>query len=457
MRSGLKALALAGAVVMLGETPSAGEQASHQARTKSNIVSLTLNQDEALILGQRALTFGKPELAVRIAEQILAENPRSADAYLLGAAAAMQLGDLKKAQAGGRLAFWRAKNPTARFQAAILSATALSAQDRPVAAKLWLRLASMAQPTYADQQMLHQAFANLDQRTPLKFSLQTNFGPSSNINDGSRHSTFLGFIPIAVALPGTSANVVGRVSYEIKNTPKSTLQIYGQLQRREVFLSARSQKSPSAAPAWAYASTGLALGLKGQIGINPTTQFSHDAQVTVSSSASGQNQRQRLQFGIAHLLSPTQLAEVELTLEGTEYDYSPKSNTVRASLDASLEQTLGRGKLRYSFGLETVNAAPNSIGIIYDAASLGLSWQAAPNAASIGYGVFADMQLRDYWKTEGFNSDFHLSAGASARFGNVSLMGFAPSVSFSANRVISEVAPRDTFGLNATLSFSSSF
>ena len=177
-------------------------------------------------MAAQALHMGQPALAADLAAQILAQTPHDAEARLVLAAARAQMGQTKSAARQGKLAFRQAESPDLRFQAAYLTATALSAENKIQAAKYWLRRADGLAQSAGDSAALRRAYGGLDRRTPVRWSLQFSGGPSDNVNGGSLHDTFWVWglpVPIAQALPGFSAQAQLKATWRLQETQSSQL------------------------------------------------------------------------------------------------------------------------------------------------------------------------------------------------------------------------------------------
>ena len=425
----------------------------------AGIVTMQVTPEAGRLMVAQAISTGNPELAVRIARQLLAANPTDIEAQVLLTAALSRAGQASDAVATGKQAFRTAKKRPMKFQAAFLTAEALAGQNRPWAAKWWLRRADSYRSAPTDIALLRRGFASLDQRTPLKFTLTMGAGPSNNVNGGSLHDSFDFYgipIPIEQALPGYTGVVLGTLSYRLRNTNNSGLSGFVKLRHREVWLSDEALKIVPLAKSSDYSSDGMDIGFSGQWRASETLGLNYSAQVGRQWYSFGrQNEVQRLQFGVAKLVASERVLRLDLTAEAVQSPTAPRNNSLRLSAETSLNVPLGKGRLTGIFGLEQLDAeAP---GLPYRAVSLGVEAQPAQLLRGLDLGFFASVESKEFWKAKMENPDLVLEAGATAQLSNMSLLGFQPTATLSATRSISDLVVRDSMNVGLSLGIRSSF
>lgn len=421
-------------------------------------VSYSLQPEQARALARRALDFGNPELALRISQQILAQNPDDGGASLLLTAAYARLGRPQDSAREGRRAYRLAATAEIRLQAAYLTAEALAALNRPAAAKLWLRRADMAQPSPPEAAHLRRAFAQLDQKTPLKLGFQLSLRPSSNVNGGSLHDSFEIWglkIPIAQALPGTTLDTSAKLSYRVSSHETAEWVGFARLSRHEAFLAPRAYRLQPGVKSWHFASTGLDLGLSGYFQPSPRRSLRFSGQIGQRWSADGGRRlSQQLDAGYRQAIGNGRTFEATADVEAWQYPAQPSANALKFGLEVGISQKLGSGWLSYSIGAQTVGST--AAGVAYNAASTSVEWRPAAFENGIGLDLFASAESRDYWRRN-FAPDLLLGAGISAEFGKISVMGFSPVATLSANRTISKVVVRDVLDIGLSIGLNSRF
>ncbi len=407
----------------------------------------------------QAMSTGNPELAVRIARQLLAANPADSEAQVLLTAALSRSGQTEAAVAAGKQAFRANKQRPIKFQAAFLTAEALAGQNQPWAAKWWLRRADSYRSAPTDIALLRRGFTSLDQRTPLKFTVTMGAGPSNNVNGGSLHDSFDFYgipIPIEQALPGYTGVVAGTLSYRLLNTKKSGLSGFVKLRHREVWLSDRALRIVPSAKSSDYSSDGIDLGFSGQRRVSETLGLTYSAQMGRQWYSFGRhNEVQRLQFGMAKLVPGARVLRLDLTAEAVQSPTAPRTNSLRLGAETSLNVPLGKGRLTGIFGLAQLDAeAP---GLPYRSVTLGVEAEPAQLVRGLDLGFFASVESKEYWKAKTENPDLVLEAGATAQLSNMSLLGFQPTATLSATRSISDLVTRDSMNVGLSVGIRSSF
>lgn len=422
-------------------------------------LSLTLLPEQALAMARRALDIGRPDLAADIAGQVLQQSPKNAEATLILAAAQSRLGDAGAAEVAGRRAYQLGQSGDARFEAAFLTASALAAQDQPQRAKLWLRRADTHSQNDADTRLLRKAFSNIDRRTPYKLTFQINGGPSDNVNGGSLHDTFwldgIFPIPIAQALPGFAVQGQAKLSYRVVETADRSLSLFGTVSGRKVWLNDRARVLDPAAKASDFGSVGLDLGalyrmrLTDKLGLDVEAQLGHRRLGT----GTGRNS-QRLRFSLDQALAKDRVLSLDLTTTAMQVPDGSSKDSVSVTAEAGLWMPLGRGAVTARLGYDAVMT--DARGVAWRGPSLGVDLQVPPVAGAVDLTLFATLQMKDYWKTT-TAPDVSVELGASARFGKMSVMGFAPTLSLSASRNRSDIVVRDSANTSLSLGLSSTF
>lgn len=422
-------------------------------------VSVIVTPEAGRALARQALQAGNPALTVSIARQLLAANPDDVGSLMLLTAGLSRSGHAAEAVGTGRKAFALSTTTARRFEAAYLTAEALSAADRPYGAKLWLRRAYNSTSSDAEKSLLEGAFEKLDARTPLKLSLSFGGGPTDNVNGGSLHDSFDFFgllLPIAQALPGTVLYSTAQLSYRLVARPRFAASLYAIGAQRNVWLSPRGHDLQPGARNGDFRYDSLDLG--GSVAWAGAGRISYSLDLRVGQTWQGgarQTDHQRLVLGVTGKLSDTRLAHLELSAEQTHYPATPHANSLRLAADASLTQAYGKASLRYSFGVAQVDSG--AAGVAYQSVSTGVEWTPARKFQGITLGVFGRAEVRHYWKTPALQPDILTQAGVTGQFSKVSFYGFSPSVTLSASRSMSPVVVRDTANIGLTVGIASAF
>ncbi|MGV8985037.1 MAG: tetratricopeptide repeat protein [Cypionkella sp.] len=425
----------------------------------SDGVSVSVTPEAGRAMARQALQIGNPGLAVRIASQLVTADPTDVGAMMLLTAGLTRTGHAAQAVQSGRKAFRLSTTPAERFEAAYLTAAALSAADRPQAAKLWLRRADNSSDKSEERDLLSNAFRQLDARTPLTLQLSFGGGPTDNVNGGSLHDSFDFFgipLPIAQALPGTTLTSAAQLSYRIVARPKVAASLYAIGLQRNVWLSPRAYDLMPGARNSDYLYDSIDIG--GSVAWVASAKASFNLDLRIGETWQGgtrQSDHQRLVFGMTRALSDTVFAHLDLTADQTHYPTSPNANALRLAAESSLSLPLGPGKLRYSLGVAQVNS--KAAGVAYRAVTTGAEWGPAQDFHGVKLSVFGRVEVRNYWRTPQLDPDVLTQAGITAQFSKLSTYGFSPSLTLSASRSISQVVVRDTANVGLTIGINSAF
>jgi hypothetical protein len=437
----------------------AGPVAAQEAKRPSDEVSLNLSQGQALQIARRALDLDRPDLAADIAQQFLQQAPENAEAILILAAAQSRLGNAAAAEAAGRQAYRLGAGGDARFEAAFLTASALAAQNQPQRAKYWLRRADTHAQTPSDTQLLRRAFVNMDRRTPYRLTFQLNGGPSDNVNGGSLHDTFwldgIFPIPIAQALPGFAVQGQAKLSYRILEDATRSLSVFGTLSGRKVWLNDQARVLDRAARASDFGSVGLDLGVLYQTRLTDRLGLAVEGQIGHRKLGTGTARNsQRLRFSLDQALSRNRVLSLDLITTAFQTPDGSSRDSLSVTAEAGLWMPVGRGAVTARLGYDTVMT--DARGVAWRGPSLGVDVQLPPVAGAVDLALFGTVQMKDYWKTT-IAPDQSLEIGASAKFRNLSVMGFAPTVSLSTSRNRSDIVVRDSANTSLSLGLSSTF
>lgn len=171
-------LALTFGVVAFAAAPFA-----HAQQTQTKQVQLSVEQMRlAAELNLRNGHYGR---ALEFAGALLARDPNDVTALLIRAHGLRVTKDYAAAQKAGRSAWRLAKTDNHKYTAAMLTAQALSSDNKRTRAQLWLRRAAEVAPTKHHEIRAAQDFKYVQQRNPWQTHLSFTLAPNSNINNGS--------------------------------------------------------------------------------------------------------------------------------------------------------------------------------------------------------------------------------------------------------------------------------
>jgi hypothetical protein len=244
---------------------------------------LTLAPGELVLAAGRALSLGRPEAALAMADALLARDPEDLQALLVKARALRDLGRYEASEAAARRAWELAETEPGKYGAAMAMAQATASDGRRGEAQLWLRRAYEAATTDRQRAIAERDFRYVRARNPLRFRLTAGLAPSSNVNGGSSQDTLTLFglpftlSPDAQALSGVQATVSGALSYRILGGGnfETRLGLDAYLRRAWLSAAAQAQAPDAQGRDFDYASLALVLGHE-VLGAKPGREYSYE-------------------------------------------------------------------------------------------------------------------------------------------------------------------------------------
>lgn len=434
-----------------------GFWSQHPSPARAGEVEISTDIDGAVEMARRALAIGRPDVAVSIARQILAQAPGDAGAHMILAAALTRSGEAGQAVTAARRGFSLAEGKEARFEGAWLTAEALAAAGRPWRARFWLRRADSFAPSRAHEAALARAYENLAAQSRLSFGLQVFAGPSENVNGGSLHDTFwfMGIpIPVDQALPGFVWG--GALSASWRLSPRTALS--ARLAHREVSLGERAHAIDPGARGSDFRREEVTFGVR-----HVWQDESGRTALLLGAEAGrrwqgGQREADLLSASaeLRRAPGPDDVVALRYSVESAAIHGRPVADSVthRAGASAS-HRADGLGAL--TLGLDAVVVDSKAAGIAWRGPSLSLAWRAPIDGDRLGLVLDVTYERRDYWKSEGFAPDKTLGVALTAELPTLAVMGFDPTVTLSLVRTRSQVVVRDTREMGLSFGLSSRF
>jgi hypothetical protein len=451
-------LLLAGALVLWGklelDSPAFAEPADQAGAEKVTVHTDLAGAQE---MARTALHSGRPDVTILIARQILSVIPDDAASHMLLAAALTRVGDPKAAVPVAKAGFRLAQVPEARFEGAYLTAEALAAAGKNWEAKLWLRRADLYAPSPEAEAVLAQAYGVVAQRSRLTFGVTLFGGPSENVNGGSLHESFVFMgipLPIPQALPGFVAG--GSLSLRYALPKDASLSV--SWAHRSVFLGSRAAAIDPSARGEDFRQDELGFGLeKLWASEDQRTMFRLGGSIG-RRWAAGETSSDvaRIDAGVYRAVSDALGVSVQVGLEAADVPGSSRTDTMVWSAGLGIRHVgANLGEVSVSLGAKTVDA--DAPGIAWRGPMLSMGWVPPIESDVIGLALSAAVEARDYWKTSGYDMDLKLGLSATAELKSLEVMGFNPTVTVTAGRTKSDLAPRDTRDLGISFGIESSF
>lgn len=425
-----------------------------------------LSPEALLQSGEVALDARRPDVALRIAEALLARDPNDWQALLLQSRAARDLGQYDLARSAARQAWRLAETGPRRYASALARAQAEASGDRRTRAQFWLRRAIQDAPDDLARALAVRDFRYVRARNPLRLNLGFSVAPSSNINGGSSAETLLLYgIPFtlsgdAQALSGIETRLSLGADYRLRADSRDETRAGLNLTSRLYALSSEAKRQAPEADAddYAFGAVEVFLSHKSQ---PETWRAPWDMRLTLGHNTYGGqalSNYARFDFGKDFKLEGRQVARLSAGLERQwRLDQADRSATIR-SVEARYGREVPGGGLNLGVGASQVQSASSSIDHL--AFSLNADYRLAKPIAGAELGLHFEAETRDYARSPydpAGREDLRLSLGVSALLRKQDYMGFAPEISLNASRTNSTISLFDSTDLGLGLNLRSAF
>ncbi|PJJ86511.1 Tfp pilus assembly protein PilF [Brevirhabdus pacifica] len=448
-----------------------GDAVTAPAPDASGAVTLDLDQSRALARG--ALRQGNAGLAHRLASALLRADPADAEARLILAASAAQLGEPALAYAEALRVHGQTDNRALRYEAAHVAAEAAFLQGRESLAQIWLRAAAQDADDDARMRQTAQDYRAVRARNPWRTQLSFSLAPTSNINNGAStdrlivngENTQATLSGDAQALSGMESRAVAQLGYRLAGDAGQMTEFGLRLENRSYLLSDSAKaRAPGARGAdFRYGSVELSVNRHLR---RPGSTGPLSFGATVGQSFYGGRdlgQYLQLRAGRGATLAPGVNGALTLLVERQWRAVGDGGDTDTLALGGQLQRHFAAG---FTGGLrlglmhvagEMRNARQNTL-------SLGVNivpdrpWGPVQPGLTLGASLrdFPDYVLGLASVPDG-RQDTRLSAELELLFPKLDAWGFAPTLTLTAARGSSNISRFDTRQLGVSLGFRSLF
>jgi hypothetical protein len=203
--------------------------------------------DRSVSVAREAFFSGRYSEADSIVSDLLARDPKDADALAVRSALLLQRGRTDAALEAAALSYRNASSDRQRFEAAMLAARSALADERFIRARLWLLRAEGNAESERRRRDVAEARAAVARIDPLSVQLRFAAAPSNNVNNGAEVTTIdIGGLPFVIddsgrQLSGYYASGGVALSYRIQSTDTSRIEALIEGYAREVWLSSEAE------------------------------------------------------------------------------------------------------------------------------------------------------------------------------------------------------------------------
>lgn len=424
-------------------------------------------------LGLQAITQGRPDIALQIADALIAADPGDTFGFYLKATALYRLGDMAGAQQAARQSYRYSHSPEQSYQAARLTALSAYHLERYGTAQWWLRRAAQYAPEEARRDRSIAEFNAVRARNPLSVSLSFAVVPSDNVNNGSSGSfniidgvPYVGSLsPDAQALSGwigeASLDLQYRLAENAAGRTSLGLYLYGQ----SITLSAQAKRDLGDYPAPDLGAQRAEVSVRHVFAApDGVDSFTLGAVLGLQQEAGVEEQSYgRVHLGYARALNAASLINVAFsveqreavafqpqgdriqTLRGSYVTALPNADVLTATLFGSQYQTAYAGQSSVTIGGDL------GYDIARDFGPVNLSF-----AAGIYQGDFAGYTLATI-EVPGGRQDLTSYIEMDMLFPRVEYSGFAPVLTLRRQVTSSNVSRFNSESTSISLGIQSTF
>ena len=433
---------------------------------------------EARALATQAALGGDPETARRIAASLLQADPNDRAALVILAAVEPQLGRPTQGRLAGARAYAVSTTDAEKYEAARLTALAAANEGRFTLAQWWLRRALTVAPTPADAAQTTADARGVRDLNPWSTNVELSFTPSGNVNGGadSRFNVidgipFVGILSAdAQALSGWTGTLSLSTRYRIAASERSQTVLTARAYGRGVMLSSEAKdfltSAGSDASAADFSTASLDFGVR------------HDHALRTGFYGLGLNLGKawsagEFDYSYARLtadrrfpVSDVSTLSFSASLE-QRWDENDRQDQWRYNLQGTLSRNLTNGdQLSATVGFGAVNSDFVNDTARSQTAQVGYTFgrPLGPVGFQAQVQLSAGLQLQDFdayrvafISVPGGRQDQRLFGSVDLFFPDFSYAGFAPVISLSAGRTVSNVSRFEHDDASIGFTFRSTF
>jgi tetratricopeptide (TPR) repeat protein len=443
-----------------------------QAQTAAG-APMTLPATAMQQLGLQAVEQGRFDLALQIADALIAANPSDTFAYYLKATALYRTNRLPEAQKAAKLSYRYSHSPEQSYQAARLTALAAYNSQHYGTAQWWLRRAAQYAPEEARRDRSIAEFNAVRAKNPMSVELSFSIVPSDNVNSGSSGSfnyidgvPYVGILtPDALALPGWIAEASVDLQYRLSATDSGSTFVGLYVFAQDITLSDSAKADLGDYPAPDLGARRAEVSLRHSFAKAGGVQSVTVAGIVGIQQEGGVEEQTygRLRLGYARALDAVSLFNIAVAAETREavrkQEYGDQIYTLRGSYVRSLKSadvataTLFASQFRTSYdGQSSVTFGGDlSYDIARDFGPMNLSLAAGAYVSQFDGYTIATIEV------PGGRQDTTGYLQVQALFPGVEYSGFAPVLTLQRKVTSSNVSRFDSKETSISLGIQSTF
>ena len=432
-----------------------------------------LSLEEARALATELIAHGQPAAARELALGLLQANAEDIDALLLLSRANRALGDTAQALDAGRKAWGLAKTDTERFVVASVMAQAHSSAEQFTRSQIWLRRAAQAAPSDQMEALAARDYAVLRNANPLTIKLSFSALPSNNINNGtSNNKLTFAYLPGALSaiewevpasnrpLSGLALTGQAELTYRLARTKASQTDLHLDVFAQGYVLSSETKRTAPNVTAKSLAYQQVSLGVS-HAWLSEGASGPFSAELTVTQAVYGGDPYTRdiaLSFARQWKLGDTQVFSAAISGNQTTYQ-SDGSRATGLAVRGAWQHTLSNADV-FGLSLNKSKVISDRPDRGYDAIGAQISYDFGTIGPGLDLALSGSVENRVYIASNldpAGRTDLRTSLQVNVGLPDLSLYGFAPVATLSANRTDSSVPFFDTEGVRLGVQVKSTF
>ncbi|GGX50187.1 hypothetical protein GCM10007385_18220 [Tateyamaria omphalii] len=423
--------------------------------------------DEARVLASRLINSGQPGAALSVLDALIERDGADAQSHILKAHALRAAGDYKEAHASAREGWKHADTPEFKYHAAIATAQALSKDNKKSRAQLWLRRAAHVAPNDHARARAIRDHSFVRKTNPWSVRFKFGISPSDNVNNAPRdNSVILGGLVFVdeAAVPLSGIEITSGVDLRYNFSIKAQSQNFASFEfdQKNVVLTEEDANIPAGVEDSDFAFT------RAQASIGRDFQSGPNAPKHTVKLSFG-----RVWYGRDHLSDETTLryrqsrvlqGKSRLIWHGSVGYADRQDSETRSGFTTGVGATwikpLARGDY-LSLNASLSRSEADSAFVTHTGLRVGASYTLGKPIMGATATFSASGVIRRYDDTLfGFDEardDEGVTLSTSLLFKDFDTHGFAPKVSFTAERTNSNISRYETQNFGVSIGFQSLF
>lgn len=422
--------------------------------------------EQARTLAARLINVGQPRAALTVLDALVERDEKDARTLILKAHAHRVLGEYDASRQAGRAGWRHAGTDKLKFNAAIATAQALSKDDKKSRAQLWLRRAAHVAPDDQSRARAIRDHSFVRRTNPWSVRLRFGITPSDNVNNAPRDNRLVlgGLLFVdETAVPLSGVEIRSGVDLRYNFNIRSERQMFAafSLDQENVVLTEDDENIPEGVEAsdFSYTKAVATLGWDFQANAEAPHRTVTLSYGRIWSAGSHLSNEVRLGYRQAQQLDNGSRLILHGGLGYADRQDSELRSGYTGGVGATWIKPLTGGDY-LSFNTHLSRSEADSAFITHTGLRLGVSYTLGKPIMGATTTFSASGLLRRYDDAlPGLpaRDDEGLRLSTSLLFKNFDTYGFAPKVSFTAERTNSNISRYETETLGVSIGFQSVF